>query len=90
MKSDREMRAWRRKQGNNQNASFDAIDREAEAHGAATRFFNSNELKPQMGRRLTKITNQLNGRRKTADAKATANIVKDTAERARELIIKRV
>lgn len=67
---------------------LDPIDLEAEAQGNAARFFDRNEVGPRvMGRRISKQTRQLDGLRKTADAKATANLVKDTAAVAARVII---
>jgi hypothetical protein len=66
---------------------IDAIDMEAEAQGNATRFFNQNELKPLLGRRIGKESRKANGIAKTAEAKATAHIVKATAERAKQVVI---
>lgn len=64
--------------------SFDAIDEEAERQGNATGYFSRNELRPQLGKRISKDTRQLNGRRKTADNRATQNLVKDTAAAYRQ------
>jgi hypothetical protein len=67
---------------------LDAIDLEAERQGDAVRWFDKNEAGPRiMGRRISKQTRQLDGRRKTADAKATANLVADTAAVAARVII---
>lgn len=67
--------------------SLDAIDREACAQGDATRFFNANDLRPQLGRRISKDSRKADGFAKTADAKATRNLVADTAARAKDIII---
>lgn len=66
---------------------IDAIDREACAQGDATRFFSANDIRPQLGRRISKESRKADGYAKTADAKATRNLVADTAERARTIII---
>lgn len=67
---------------------LDAIDREAEAQGNSIRWFDRNEAGPSiMGRRISKQTRQLDGRRKTAETIATRNLVKDTAAVAARVII---
>lgn len=58
---------------------LDRFDLEAAAEGGAARYFAHNDLKPQLGRRIAKNAAQLDGRRKTADANATRNLVADTA-----------
>jgi len=67
---------------------MDALDLEAEAQGNATRFMNRNEIGPAvLGRRISKTNRQLDGRRKTADARATANLVKDTADAYHRVVL---
>ncbi len=63
------------------NVGMDDLDREAEREGGATRFFNRNDLRPQLGRRISKESRQSNGRAKSAELIATRNLVADTAAR---------
>lgn len=59
---------------------LDKFDLEAEREGGATRYFNRNDLRPQLGRRISKESRQSAGRAKSADLIATRNLVADTAE----------
>jgi hypothetical protein len=75
----------RRSNGNN---GLDRFDMEAEREGSAKRFFKSNEVKPStLGRRISKQTRQLDGRRKTADNRAAQNLVRDTVERMQQHVL---
>jgi hypothetical protein len=87
MKSMKELNRYRKSQANQQSGGMDAIDREAEAQGNATRFFTLHDVGPaNLGRRISKTNRQLDGRRKTADKRATDNLVADTAECYRQLV----
>lgn len=78
-KSQRQLNLAMRPQHNAKNG-MDAIDLEADAQGNATRFFKQNGVGPaNLGRRISKESRVADGRAKTADARATANLVKDTA-----------
>lgn len=75
----------RRKQ---QGGSFDPIDEEAERQGNATRYFKTNEIGPKiLGKRISKETRQANGNATTADMRATRNLVQDTAEVAKKVMV---
>ena len=65
---------------NRQKSGLDELDRQAEAEGSAARYFKENELGSRLGKRIAKQTQQLNGRRKTADKKATEHVVAQTAK----------
>lgn len=81
-------KAARKIMAQQQRRSLDAIDLEAERQGNAMRYFKANEIGPRnLGRRISRETRQLDGRRKTVDAKATRNLVHDTAIRAKQLIV---
>jgi hypothetical protein len=59
---------------------MDELDRAAEREGSAERA--AKQYGPEvLGRRISKQTAQLDGRRKTADNRAAQNLVKDTKER---------
>lgn len=69
-------------------AKMDAFDIEAEREGNATRYFKRNEIAPQtLGRRISKESRKTDGYAKTAELKATQNLVEDTANRARGIIV---
>jgi hypothetical protein len=71
-----------------QGGSFDAIDAEAERQGNACRFFKTNEIGPKiLGKRISKETRQADGNAKTADARATRNLVHDTAQIAKSIMV---
>lgn len=65
---------------------IDDIDRGMEALGNAERAHKAYGP-AHLGKRISKTTRQLNGRRKTADLKATVNMVRDTAEIAGRIIV---
>ncbi len=69
-------------------SGMDAIDREAEAQGNARRFFNQNEVGPaNLGRRISRESRKADGYAKTADKRATENLVKDTADAYRRHVV---
>lgn len=80
-------KAARKIMAQQQRRSLDAIDLEAERQGNATRYFKANDLRPQLGRRISRTIRQQEGRAKTADLIATRNLVHDTAIRAKQLIV---
>lgn len=70
------------------NNGMDRFDLEAEREGSAKSFFKRNEVAPAcLGRRISKQTRQLDGRRKTADNRAAQNLVRDTVERMHQHIL---
>lgn len=71
----------------NPTRKIDDFDRQAESEGNARRFFNGNDLRPQLGRRISKESRKAEGLAKTAERKATINLVKDTAEVARRIMV---
>jgi hypothetical protein len=73
-------KAARKSQANELRRNLDAFDLEAERQGNATGFFNRNNLRPQLGRRISKESRKANGYAATADLKATRHIVAATAQ----------
>lgn len=65
---------------------LDAIDMEAEKQGNATRFFQQNDLRPQLGRRISKESRKADGYARTADLRAHTNLVADHAAAHRRLV----
>jgi hypothetical protein len=65
---------------------MDAIDRAAEREGSAERA--AKQYGPEvLGRRISKQTAQLDGRRKTADNRAASNLIKDTQARIEQHVL---
>lgn len=63
-----------------QPAGLDRFDREAEREGTARNYFNRNDLGPAvLGRRISKESRKADGYAKTAEQKATAFLIKETA-----------
>ena len=63
-----------------QTQGLDRFDREAESEGRARGWMNRNSVGPAiLGRRISKESRNANGIAKTAEFKATAHIVKETA-----------
>jgi hypothetical protein len=72
-------------QNNSQKSGLDALDLEAEREGSARRFFRTNSIGPeQLGRRISKDSRKADGLQKSAEYKATAYIVAETARILRE------
>lgn len=70
-------------------SGLDAHDLEAERQGNATGFMRRNEIGPKtLGRRISKESRKADGFAKTADLRATRNLVADTAAIAQRIIIK--
>jgi hypothetical protein len=88
MKSERELRNEMNRRHGSAKSGLDRLDLEAEAEGGARRFFNMNDLKPQLGRRISKEGRKAEGVAKTAANRATINIVKDTAAVYNSIVVK--
>lgn len=87
MFNEKALRDRNRQARRQQKGSFDPIDAEAERQGNARRFFSENEVGPSvLGKRISKETRKADGCAKTADMKATRNLVKDTAAVASRLV----
>jgi hypothetical protein len=78
----------RQRAANNKGSGFDPLDQEAEREGNARRFFKTNEVVPQLGRRIAKQNRQLDGNGKTAELKGTRHIVKETFLAAEAITIR--
>jgi hypothetical protein len=88
MLTERQMRIAMRNGQPKAKSGMDAIDLEAEAHGNARRFFKQNDVGPaNLGRRISRESRKANGIAKTADKRATDNMVKDTAEAYRRHVV---
>lgn len=65
----------------------DRFDIEAEAEGRSINFMQKNEVGPHvLGRRISRERHKADGYAKTAEKRATDNLVHDTAEVAKNII----
>ncbi len=81
-------RALKQRQMKPKNAGMDVLDREAEREGSARRFFTNNGVGPSvLGKRIAKQSRQMDGASKTAEKRATTNLVADTAAAAKRVMV---